>query len=119
MAVVQGAELVYIAALGSAAGYKGKRTATVMSFTGVVMLSGKPRAFAPDAAPTSSRNRANAAGIRSGLVVPIAYLQKAIGTLGLVSERKDAFSDDDGASLKELIDLIAERLAGAQQAEAT
>lgn len=97
-----GDEMVYIVALGGAAALLGQRNRAVMSFTGVVMLSGKSRAFEPERAPPSSQGRAKAAGFRSGIVVPILDGNKPVGTLGLTSTEEKAYCDEDGRALRRL-----------------
>lgn len=102
VAVVAGSELVYVAAVGLAASYQGRRSPLVGSFSGGVASRGAAALFRPEGAAVGSLMRATANRIGCGVVAPILVGGRAVGTLGIVHADPEALGESHVALLADL-----------------
>jgi PAS domain S-box-containing protein len=112
--LVEGDEMVYRAASGSAAEHVGLRLATAASLSGRCVLEDRP--LRCDDADEDSRVDAEACrrvGARSMVCVPLRHADRAVGVLKVSAGRPHGFDEGDLAVLRLLSAVIATRLAQA------
>lgn len=99
VALVEGDELVYRAATGSARALLGSRVSRSASAAGRSVSERQP---VQEDAPAE-----HAAAIRSVLCVPLLYGENAVGVLEVVSAAPSAFTDEDVETLRLLAQIVA------------
>jgi PAS domain S-box-containing protein len=113
--LVDGDEMVYEAASGSAATYVGYRLQVSSSFSGLCVRTG--RVLRSRDTQTDSRVDAAACrtiGVRSMVAAPLKYEQRVVGVLKVVSTQPAAFTQHHVASLELLAGLLGAALGHGQ-----
>jgi len=116
---VRGAEFIYRAVDGAPVPVIGEPHPLAGSFTGEAVAAGEPRLFRVADADPGSRARAEADGIRSGLVAPIIVGGAVIGTVGATSGEEDAFDASDLRILSGFAAFLAIGLGLIERSRAT
>jgi putative methionine-R-sulfoxide reductase with GAF domain len=109
--LLEGAELVYRAATGTAARSLGLRVDTHRSLSGLCLRTAE--AVRCDDADRDGRVDAAACrwvGIRSMVIVPVVRAGRAGGVLAVISAGVGAFADRDVWTVRQLADVLAEAL---------
>ncbi|RZA05154.1 MAG: response regulator [Proteobacteria bacterium] len=117
--ILEGNELVYRAATGTAAAHIGLRLTTEGSFSGLAVS--EKRGIRCDDAPTDPRvNREICAklNIRSMIVVPLLQRDKIIGVLKSYSSQSFAFGDDEVSALQLVAGFLGSTMGQAAEFEA-
>ena len=106
--LAEGGDMVYRAATGVAGAHLGMRLAQNSSLSGLCIREGQPLQC-PDAETDArvDREACRRIGLRSMIVVPLRHHDAVVGVLKVLSERPQAFDDDDLHQLGLMSDLIA------------
>lgn len=106
--LAEGDEMVYRAASGAAQPYLGLRLARTASLSGQCVLEGQPlRCDDWENDARVDRSACRRVGLRSMVVVPLRHHDTAVGVLKVISDRVNAFDEDDLKILGLMSDLIA------------
>jgi signal transduction histidine kinase len=113
--VRDGNELYFPVNEGATAGWADRRFPLDSTLTGQCLLSGELTCV-PDLEThsLSTSSTANAAGIRSTLIVPLRHRDQTVAALSLVAPEPDAFSDTDILVTQLLVGLAGSALVHAQ-----
>lgn len=114
--MVEGDEIVYRAAVGSAAPFVGLRLDLRQSLSGAAALSGRPL-FCPDSEADDrvDREAARKVGARSMILQPLLRGGRGVGVLKVMSAEPHRFDDGDGHLLGVVAGLMAASIAAAEQ----
>ncbi|TDR40805.1 diguanylate cyclase with GAF sensor [Tahibacter aquaticus] len=106
--LAEDSDMVYRAATGVAESHLGMRLAQGNSLSGLCIREGQPLQC-PDAETDTrvDREACRRIGLRSMIVVPLRHHDAVVGVLKVLSERPQAFDDDDLHLLGLMSDLIA------------
>jgi GGDEF domain-containing protein len=113
--LVDGADMVFVAATGSVAAHLGERYPLAGSLTGLCIECGE--VLSCDDAEKDPRVNAQAArhlGVGSMVCAPLIVHERAVGVLEVVSKRPHAFDARAGETLRLLTGAIAPRLGRAR-----
>jgi len=117
--MVDGEDLVYRAAAGSAMPFLGVRLQVSTSLSGLCVRTGTVlRCDDADDDPRVDAEAARRVGSRSMVVVPLPHLGRIVGVLKISSPDPHAFGERDVATLELLAGLIAASIANASEYEA-
>ncbi len=117
--LVEGDEMVYRAASGSASAHVGLRLAAATSLSGRCVAEDAPlRCDDAERDPRVDAAACRRVGARAMVCVPLRHAGRAVGVLKVVAARPHAFDDGDAAVLRLLSDVIATQLARATALEA-
>lgn len=106
--LAEGDDMVYRAAAGVAGPHLGMRLARATSLSGLCIREGRPLNCEDAETDTRvDREACRQIGLRSMIVVPLRHNEAPIGVLKVLSERPQAFDDDDLHLLGLMSDLIA------------
>jgi PAS domain S-box-containing protein len=113
--LVDGADIVYRAATGSAAVYLGRRRSIAESLSGLCVRTGEPQ-ISGDAEtdPRVDAATVRRSGARSSVVVPLRHRSQVVGVLKAIDGAANAFDEDDVRALHLLAGLIGGALANAE-----
>ena len=117
--LVEGDELVYRAATGTAAPSLGLRLKSATSFSGLCVRTGE--VLRCDDAHTDQRVNQEACqrvGLRSMIVVPLYHQRQIVGVLKVLSSQVQAFSNGDSQVLQLMAGLLAAAMSRAAAFEA-
>jgi PAS domain S-box-containing protein len=113
--LVEGDEIVYRSAAGTAAVYLGRRRPLDGTLSGLCVRTGRAQISADAAAdPRVDAEAVRRSGARSAVVVPLNYRSGVVGVLKVLAGRPAAFDEDDARTLQLLAGLIAGALANAE-----
>lgn len=117
--LIDGSELVYTAASGTAEAYLGLRISLENSFSGSCVREGH-LVYCPDieAAPDLNQDALRARQIRSLVAVPLLHMGRIIGVLQVSSPLPDAFDDNALTLLQLMVSMIVAAMSGVAEAEA-
>ncbi|TNE64407.1 MAG: GGDEF domain-containing protein [Alphaproteobacteria bacterium] len=106
--LAEGEDMVYRAGAGIAANQLGLRIKRAGSLTGLSVATGETlRCDDAELDPRVDREACRKVGLRSMVVVPLIYHERAVGVLKVVSGRPAAFSEEAEQVLHLMSDLIA------------
>ena len=117
--LIEGSELVYQAASGTAERLLGLRILIADSFSGRCVREGR-MLYCPDVEAEPDMNQAilQSRQIRSMVVVPLSHLGQTIGVLQVSSLQPQAFDDNALTLLQLMVSMIVAAMSGAAEAEA-
>lgn len=106
--LLEGDELVYRAASGTARPFLGLRLAVASSLSGLSIRTGETL-YCRDSEQDSRVNleACRQVGLRSMIVVPLRHQATVVGALKVLSDKPDHFTESDAATLRLLSDLVA------------
>ncbi|MDQ1723926.1 MAG: diguanylate cyclase [Frankiaceae bacterium] len=116
--MLDGRDMVCVAAAGSASDYVGLRLDQATTMSGLCVRSGEPQAC--EDTETDDRVHQEASrqiGARAMLIVPLFDASKAIGSLKVTSGATRAWTDDDIRTLQLLASSIGTAMLNARQHE--
>lgn len=106
--VVEGDEMVYRAATGSASGAQGLRLNKHTSLSGLCVRERTTlRCADTETDPRVDREACRRVGVRSMIVAPLFHDDAAVGVLKVLSREREAFDDTDVTVLELMTGLIA------------
>ena len=112
--MVDGAEMVYRAVSGSAAGSFGVRLRRAGSLSGLCVSERAPlRCDDAEVDPRVDREVCRRVGVRSMIVVPLFHGYDTVGVLKVLSGRPGHFHDEDLADLELMAQFIADAMSNA------
>ena len=117
--LIDGAELIYWAASGTAEAHLGLRILLEDSYSGQCVREGQ-MLHCPDveAVPEFNQEILRSRQIRSMVVVPLQHMGKIIGVLQVSSQQPNAFSDHAITLLQLMVSMIVAAMSGVAEAEA-
>ncbi len=117
--LIEGKELLYHAASGTAEALLGLHIQIEDSFSGQCVREGRAL-YCPDVRlePDMNQDILRARQIRSMVVVPLTHMGRAIGVLQVSSMQPNAFDDDAVTLLQLMVSMIIAAMSGVAEAEA-
>jgi diguanylate cyclase (GGDEF)-like protein len=117
--MLDGEEMEYRAATGTAAPHVGLRLSTASSLSGLCLSQNAVlKCDDSESDPRVDRASCRKVGLRSMVVVPLRHNGHAIGALKVVSSRVSAFSDEDVTTLELMAGLLSATMSEAMAANA-
>lgn len=116
--MMEGTEMVYRAASGTASPYVGLRLNAAGSLSGLCLEKNQILTCTDSETDDRvDREACRKVGLRSMIVVPLRHEGQPVGVLKVVSSQTDAFGSDDQAALELMAGLLSATLSDASEAD--